>query len=84
MVNPQYLVNISYRPSHFSGKELQVVSGVTQSVNKYDGGYFIASMPEAKLSATGSSYETSLDNLLLMAASASYPGNPPLGNTRTW
>lgn len=84
MINPQYLVNISYKPSHFSGKQLEVIAGVTQSVNKYDSAYFIASMPEAKLSATGSTYKESLDNLLLIVASASYPGNTPLSNIRTW
>jgi len=83
MVNPTYLINISYNPSHLSGQALENIGGVTQSVNTYDDPYFIASMPEVKLYATGSTYEESLDNLMIVVNAAPNPGNP-LGNIRTW
>jgi hypothetical protein len=86
MVDPKYLVNISWNPARATGQQLVNIAGVTQSVPSYTEGYFIASMPELKISATGTSYPDALDNLLLVATSSStiYPGTPPLNNTRTW
>lgn len=82
MVNPQYLINITYKQSHVNGQELVNIGGVTQSVPTHDGAYFVASMPEVKLYATGSSYEDSLDNLMLIVNAAPNSGNGPL--PRTW
>jgi hypothetical protein len=50
----------------------------------YGPSYFIAGMPEVKLSATGSTYEDALDNLLIVVNAAPNTGNEPLGNIRTW
>jgi hypothetical protein len=84
MVNPKYLINISYAPSHVTGQQLVNIGGVTQSMPTYGPSYFIAGMPEVKLSATGSTYEDALDNLLIVVNAAPNTGNEPLGNIRTW
>jgi len=77
MTNPQYLVNISWYPSRASGQVAVNYGGVTSSVPTYSGGYFVSSMPEVRLSATGSTYVNALNNLLVIAASASDPGYLP-------
>lgn len=86
MTNPTYQVNISYYPARPSGQQLVNVGGVTSSVMKYEDGYFIASMPELKISATGSGYVTALNNVLAIATASSTltPGYNPLSQTRTW
>lgn len=86
MENPQYLVNIFYEPTHVSGQQLTSLNGVTYSVPTYTSGYFVATMPEVKIFATGSSYTDALTNLLNIATASSTesPGQLPLSNTRTW
>lgn len=85
---PKYNINLSYQPSVVSGQNYVIVGGVTQSytTTAYSSGYYIASMTEVKLYATGSTYETALANLLILATASSFPtpGNPPLSNTKTW
>jgi hypothetical protein len=80
MENPKYLVNIYYRPLQVSGQEKVFISGKTYSLPTYEGNYFIASMPEVKILATGSTYQTALDNLLIIATASTTesPGLPPL------
>ena len=80
MENPKYLVNIYYQPLQVSGQQKVFMSGKTYSVPTYEGNYFISSMPEVKILATGSTYQTALDNLLLIATASTtnYPGQPPL------
>lgn len=77
MVNPQFLVNISYVPTYRNGS---VGTYATQSDGSsllvsqreaYAGGYFQASMPEVKIYATGSSYATALNNLMIIATASS-------------
>jgi hypothetical protein len=53
-------------------------------MHTYSGEYFIASMPELRLYATGSSYTTALDNLLLIATASTTTNNgfPPLTDTK--
>ncbi len=86
MENPKYLVNIIYIPTRVGGQQLIYQHGVTQSVPTYFSDYFVASMPEIKISATGSSYTEALDNLLNIATASSTTGNSlgPLNNTRTY
>jgi len=84
MVNPSYLINISYSPSHLSGQQLVNVGGVTSSVNTYGPAWFVAGMPEVNLSATGSSYGDALTNLLVLVNAAPNPVNGPLSSIRTW
>lgn len=86
MENPKYLVNIYHEPSRVQGQQLVSIAGVTQSVPTYSGEYFVASMPELKIAATGSSYGDALTNLLAIATASStvYSGTPPLSDTRTW
>jgi hypothetical protein len=78
----RYLVNISHQPAYAKGQELVNIGGVTQSIPTYTDTFYVASMPEIKIAATGSSYEEALDNLLI-AASASN-GNEPLSDIRTF
>jgi hypothetical protein len=84
MLNPKYLVNISHVPNRANGQQLVNIGGVTQSVPTYSGEYFIASMPEIRISATGSGYVDALNNLLIIASASSDNANGPLSNTRTW
>jgi hypothetical protein len=86
MTNPTYNVNISYYPARPIGQKLVNVSGVTSSVMAYTDGYFIASMPELKISATGSEYVDALNNVLSIATASTTvnPGYNPLSNIRTW
>lgn len=84
MENPKYLVNIVYVPVRITGQQKVLVNGLTQSVPAYSGDMFVASMPEIRIAASGSSYATALSNLLLIAtASTTYDnGFPPLGGYR--
>lgn len=86
MVDPKYLINISYQPQRLSGQQLVQISGVTQSIPTYTSGYFVASMPEIKISATGSSYQTALSNLLIIATASTTldNGNGPLDSIRNY
>jgi hypothetical protein len=84
MEYPKYLVNISYYPSRVSGQQLVNIGGVTQSMPTYSEGYYIASMPEIKIAATGSDYPTALNNLLLAATSSNSTGTEPYNSIRTW
>ena len=76
MTNPKYQVTISYVPLYKSG--VTTVPGVSQ----YSGGYFQASMPEIKISATGSSYATALNAVMAIATASTTPdyGFPPFGS----
>jgi hypothetical protein len=81
----KYLVNISYQPSHVNGQQLVNIAGVTQSVPTYSDSYYVASMPEVKIWATGSSYTEALDNLLLASTASTVDTSIPALNTiRTW
>lgn len=69
MDNPLYNVNIVYNPPIRNGWV------GSSSVSNYSAGYFMASMPEIGMGASGSSYTASLASLLAIVASASgaYP-----------
>lgn len=82
MTNPTYFVNISFVPSNVNGQQLVNIGGVTQSVPTYSDKFFVASMPEVKVSATGSSYTDALGNLLTSVSSVIDPGNGSLANIR--
>jgi len=80
MDNPKYAIAISYVPLRENGtQELNTGNG-TFSIPGYSGNYFLASMPELLISATGTSYNNALSNLLIIATSSSVQGNghPPL------
>jgi hypothetical protein len=87
MTNPQFLVNIAYVPMYRNGSVGVYAtqsdgssSLVSQSI-VYSGGYFQASMPEIRIYATGSSYATALNNLMIIATASSTSDNGlrPLG-----
>lgn len=87
MTNPQYLVNISYVPMYRNGSvgvyatQSDGSSLLVSQREAYAGGYFAASMPEVKIYATGSSYVTALNNLMIIATASSTPDNglKPIG-----
>lgn len=82
MQNPKYLVNIVFIPSEPNGQQLIFLNGATQSVRTYSNEFFVASMPEVKISATGSSYTEALSKLLLIATSSTPEnGLGPINNT---
>lgn len=84
MTNPTYTVNIFFEPSRPNGQSLINIGGVTQSQMTYSSSYFVATMPEIKVSATGSSYANALTNLLTAVSSTNDPGNGPLSSIRTY
>lgn len=83
---PKYQVNITYYPPRVSGQQLTQFNGVTQSVPSYEAAYYVAAMPEIKISATGSNYVSALQSLLAIATASTTidPGNNPYAGIRTW
>jgi hypothetical protein len=79
----KYYINVSYVPARVNGQQLVNIGGVTQSMPTYSGEYWVASMPEIRLTATGSSQTDAFTNLLVVAT-GSNPGTEPLSNVRTW
>ncbi len=84
MASLKYLVNISYVDKHINGQQLVSISGVTQSLPTYSSEYYVASMPELSISATGSSYSDALTNLLVITSTTPDSSNGPLSGVRTW
>jgi hypothetical protein len=86
MQNPTYLVNITHQPSRANGQQLMYINGVTSSFPSYSSEYFVASMPELKIAATGSTYQTALQNLLNIATASSFNdlGNGSYNDIRTY
>jgi hypothetical protein len=86
MTNPQYQVNIVWRPSHVVGQQLVNIGGVTQSQIVQGVGVFEASMPEIGIFATATDYRTALDNVLAIATASSFvnPGITPYSQIRHW
>jgi hypothetical protein len=84
----KYLVNVSYVPPHVNGQQELNVNGVTFSIPTYSEEYWVASAPELKLSATGSSQIGAFQNLMIYgdpSQSSIYQYAPePLSNVRTW
>lgn len=80
----KYYINVSYVPSHVNGQQLVNIAGVTQSMPTYSSEFWVASMPEVKLSATGSSRDEAFNNLLIVATGSNPDGQEPLGGVRTW
>ena len=74
MTNPQYLVNIYYSNPYRSGSTgTMSASGLWETLPVYSGGWFVATMPEIRISATGSTYADALSALLTIAtASTTY------------
>lgn len=68
---PKYIVTISYSPNRPVSQQAISLNGTTQSVPVYSGEWYIASMPELKISATGSDYTKALSNLLTIATASS-------------
>lgn len=79
----KYYINVSYVPSRPNGQQLINIGGVTQSIPTYSSEFWVASMPEARVTATGSSQTDAFTNLLAAAASTN-TGNEPYSNVRTW
>ena len=86
MQNPTYLVTISHQPSRANGQQLLNIAGVTSSFPSYSSEYFVASMPELKIMATGSTYQTALTNLLNIATASNFNdlGNGAYNDIRTY
>lgn len=86
MQNPTYLVTISHQPSRANGQQLVNIAGLTCSIPSYSSEYFLASMPELKIMATGSTYQTALTNLLNIATASNFNdlGNGPYNGIRTY
>jgi hypothetical protein len=73
MTNPRYLVNIYYQEPVRSGSIGVSQSGVWQTYPTFTGGWFVATMPEVSIFATGSTYAEALNALITIAtASTTY------------
>jgi hypothetical protein len=70
---PKYPVSIYYYKRYMSGQTEVSISGVTQSMPTYSGGFYVAQMAYANILATGSTYEICLDNLLAIATASTTP-----------
>lgn len=70
MENPKYLVNISYVHPYRTGSIGVSQSGVWQTIPVYSTGIYLATMPEIRISATGSTYAGALTALLAVSANA--------------
>ncbi len=75
MTNPTYPISISYINQHLVSQQNIRVAGVTQSYPVYNGDYFLAYMQYANISATGSTYRTALDNLMILATASTTNSN---------
>lgn len=80
----KYYINISYVPSRMNGQQLVNIGGVTQSMPTYSGEFWVASMPEVRLVATGSSRDEAFNNLLVTATGSNSSGQEPLSNIRNF
>lgn len=69
MENPQYLVNISYIEPYRTGSTgaANVNTGLWETSPVYSTGIYLATMPEIRISATGSTYANALTALLAVA-----------------
>jgi hypothetical protein len=73
MTNPKYLVNIYYQGEQRNGSIGGSVNGIWETSPTVTGGWFVATMPEVSIFATGSSYTSALNALLVIAtASTTY------------
>ncbi len=74
----KYYINVGYVPPVMNGQQKVLISGETQSMPTYSGEYWVASMPEVQLYATGSSREAAFNNLLAVATGSNPEGHEPL------
>ncbi len=70
MTNPKYLVNIYYQGEVRTGSIGASVSGTWITTPTFSGGWYVATMPEVGLYATGSSYVNALNALITVATSS--------------
>lgn len=81
MTNPKYLVNIYYSNPYRSGSiGTMSASGLWETLPVTSGGYFVASMPEVGISATGSSYANALTAVLALSVNTPDAPQGPLKN----
>jgi len=84
MTNPSYDVFITYVPKRTNGVTAVYSGGVTYSVNTQSADYFLATMPVAGISATGSDYRTALNNLLILATASTTADPLVMPYKSTW
>ena len=72
MENPKYLVNISYINPYRTGGSgaTNVNTGLWETLPVYSTGIYLATMPEVRISATGSTYAGALNALLAVATAS--------------
>ena len=80
MTNPTYQITISNVPTRMIGMTPSLINGVTQSMPYYSASYFVASMNEVGISATGTSYSDALNNLLTLSTTTPSTGLSPLSS----
>jgi len=80
MTNPQYLVNIYYSNPVRTGSTGVSQSGVWQTYPVMTGGWYVATMPEVGIFATGSSYANALSSLITLSTTTSDAPQGPLKN----
>jgi hypothetical protein len=79
MENPKYLVNISYIHPYRTGSAAATgPSGLWETNPVYSTGIYLATMPEIRISATGSTYANALTALLAVAVNTPDDAQGPL------
>lgn len=86
MDNSKYTVVITYQQPYRTGSSgsLEASSGNWITSPVYSGGYYVASIPELRMLATGSTHLAALNTVLAAATASSGPdtGMPPLESIR--
>lgn len=73
MIDPKYLVNIYYQEPVRNGSTGASVNGTWVTTPTFSGGWYVATMPEIGIFATGTSYVNALNALITIAtASTTY------------
>jgi hypothetical protein len=80
MENPKYLVNIYYSNPVRTGSMGVSQSGVWQTYPVMTGGWYVATMPEIRISGTGSTYADALTALLVVASASNDAAQGPFKN----
>lgn len=84
MDNSKYTVVITYEQPFRTGSTGALSNGSWITSPVYSGGYYVASIPELRMLATGSTHLAALNTVLAAATASTGPdtGMPPLESTR--
>ena len=84
MDNSKYTVMITYQQPYRTSSTGTSSNGSWITLPVYSGGYYVASIPELRMNATGSTHLAALNTVLAAATASTGPdtGMPPLESIR--